>query len=124
MGAPIQETSAAVFNPVILHKSVLKYRMPKTIARNIFDTRYEDVKIGDNIDIPKLTRITVGTISLGTAFKDTTYRNPTEVKATVAIDQWSYGARSRSLRGRCGRSGLGSPVPPVRNRHRNGEDRR
>ncbi len=92
MSAPIQETSAASFNPTILHKSVLKYRMPKTIARNVFDTRYEDVKIGDNIDIPKLTRITVGTISLGTAFKTTTYQNPTEGKATVAIDQWSYGA--------------------------------
>ena len=92
MGAPIQETSAAAFNPVILHKSVLKYRMPKTIARNVFDTRYEDVKIGVSIDIPTLSRITVSTISLGTSFKATTYRNPTDPKRTITIDKWSYGA--------------------------------
>ncbi len=90
--SPVTETEAAQWNPDILHRSVLKYRMPKLLATNIFETKYEDVKIGDNIDIPALTRITVRTISLATGFKTTTYEHPTETKATIAINKWSYGA--------------------------------
>src|SRR3972149_4087979 len=92
MAGPIQEVSAAVFNPDILHRLTLKYRMPKLVARNVFDTRFEDVKVGDNIDVAPITRITVGTVTLGTGFKTTAYQNPTETKVTIAIDKWSYGA--------------------------------
>jgi hypothetical protein len=97
MSSPITETEAAAFNPDILHQLVLKYRMPKLIARNIMDTRFESVKIGDNIDVAPLTRITVGTISLGTGFKSTTYQNPTETKVTIAINTWVYGAFALEL---------------------------
>ena len=90
--SPITEGEATEFIPEIVHRSVLKYRMPKLIATNILDTRYEDVKIGDNIFIPKLTRIAVASISLGTGFKSTVYEHPTEAKATIAIATWIYGA--------------------------------
>src|SRR3990170_2045595 len=92
MAGPITETEAAAFNPDILHRLTLKYRMPRLVARNVFDTRFEDVKVGDNIDVAPVTRITVGTITLGTSFKATQYENPTETKVTIAIDKWSYGA--------------------------------
>lgn len=92
MSTPITETEGAVFNPDILHRMTLKYRMPKRVARNVFDTRFEDVKVGDNIDIARVSRITVGTVTLGTGFKTTTYQAPTETKATIAINKWSYGA--------------------------------
>lgn len=66
--------------------------MPKLLARNICDTRYEDVNVGDNIDVAPVTRITVGTVSLATGFKTTTYQAPTETKVTISINTWAYGA--------------------------------
>ena len=92
MSTPITETEGAVFNPDIRHRIVLKYRMPKLLAMIVFETKFADVKVGDNIDIDRLTRLTVGTITLGTGFKTTTYVAPTETKATIAINKWSYGA--------------------------------
>lgn len=92
MSTPITETEAAVFNPDILHRLTLKYRLPMLVATNVFDTKFADVKVGDNIDIDRISRITVGTITLGTGFKTTTYQAPTETKATIAINKWSYGA--------------------------------
>jgi hypothetical protein len=92
MGNPITEVQGAVFNPDILHRAVLKYRLPKLVARNVFDTRFEDVKVGDNIDVARVSRIQVGTITLGSGFKTTTYQAPTETKATIAINKWVYGA--------------------------------
>lgn len=92
MAGPITETEAAVFNPDILHRIVLKYRMPANVARNVFDTRFEDVNVGDNIDVARVSRIPVGTITLGIGFKSTVYQNPTETKATIAINKWAYGA--------------------------------
>lgn len=92
MPGPITEVEAAVFNPDILHRIVLKYRMPLLVATNVFDTRFEDVQVGDNIDIARVTRITVGTFALGAGFKSTTYQNPTETKATIAINKIAYGA--------------------------------
>ncbi len=92
MSTPITETEAAAFNPDILHRLTLQYRMPKLLARNVCDTRFEDVNVGDNIDVAPVTRITVGTISLATGFKTTTYQAPTETKVTIAINTWAYGA--------------------------------
>lgn len=92
MAGPITENEGAVFNPDILHRITLKYRMPKLVATNVFDTRFEDVTVGDNIDVARVSRIAVGTITLGAGFKTTTYQNPTETKATIAINKWSYGA--------------------------------
>lgn len=92
MSRPITETDAAVFNPDILHRIVLTYRMPKLVASNVFDTRFEDVKIGDNIDVARVSRIAVGMVTLGTSFKTTVYQSPTETKATIPINKWAYGA--------------------------------
>ena len=92
MAGPITETEAAAFNPDILHQLTLKYRMPNLVSTNVFDLRYESVKIGDNIDVAPITRVTVGTITLGAGFKATAYQNPTETKVTIPINKWSYGA--------------------------------
>jgi hypothetical protein len=34
----------------------------------------------------------VGTVTLGTGFKTTSYQNPTETKVTIPINKWSHGA--------------------------------
>lgn len=92
MAGPITETEGAVFNPDILHRLVIQYRMPQMVARNIADTRFEDVKVGDNIDVAQVSRLSANTVTLGTAFKTISYENPTESKVTISINTWVYAA--------------------------------
>lgn len=97
MSTPITETEAAAFNPDILSQIVLRYRMPKLVAEQVTDRRYEAVKLGDTINVAPITRLTVGTMTLGTGFKSTVYTVATETLVPILINKWSYGAFALEL---------------------------